>query len=60
MAICICGNKIDDEHFTCERRCSSSEVWWCEECGAIAIVHDYEIPQPEEFIRPLLTHDHGG
>ena len=51
-AICICGHKIEFSYHDCEFRCSSNQVWWCDECGAIAIGYNDEIPQPDEFIKP--------
>ncbi len=32
----ICDEKIDS-YYDCEQRCSSTEIWWCNYCGAIAL-----------------------
>lgn len=47
-----CGNPIDGEHIACEFRCSSTETWWCESCGSIAIMHDGEEPDQSNWTPP--------
>lgn len=44
-----------DEYITCEHRCSSFEVYWCPYCGAIAVGHNIDEPEPDDFMIPIYT-----
>jgi hypothetical protein len=49
-ALCPCGNIIDEWEYTFEDRCHSTEIWWCKECGCIAMGFDNEPPLTGEFV----------
>lgn len=40
-----CNNKIEDNYFECEHRCSYEEIWWCSNCGAICVSWDGKITE---------------
>lgn len=47
-----CGYEIDGEYFECSYNCSSTEIWWCDECGAIAYGWKGYPPDENDWILP--------
>jgi ribosome-binding protein aMBF1 (putative translation factor) len=47
-----CGYEINGEYFSCEFSCDSTEIYWCEECGAIAIGWNEYTPDDNEWQVP--------
>lgn len=47
-----CNYEIEGEYFTCERSCDFTEVWWCDNCGAIALAYNGDVEE-ENFNIPI-------
>ena len=53
MAICpTCDNEVDGEYFECHESCHTSDIWWCEKCGSIAISYDGYEPDDDDWLSP--------
>lgn len=50
-----CSEEVDDWSFQCDYPCSTSEVWWCSVCGAIAYTWNCDEPDDEDWYAPTYT-----
>lgn len=56
MVICPnCKNEIEYEYYECSRKCTSNDIWWCENCGAIQICYNGELPEKGDWEIPKNT-----
>lgn len=49
-----CDCEISSEFYNCEMSCDSVQVWWCDNCGSIALSYDGNDPDDDDFVVPEM------
>jgi hypothetical protein len=45
-----CGCEISSEFFDCD----SNQIWWCDNCGSIALGYDNNEPDADDWVVPEI------
>lgn len=47
-----CDYEISSEFFCCDYGCDSTEIWWCDNCGSVAICYNGNEPEEDDWVVP--------